>query len=153
MRSKEDQMIDAALAGYSRVDPPEGQERRVWQRIDGRRVVRRRIWCGLAAAAAAAALLAVVLRDGHSERPAPPKAIVYVMPPGLAAVSPAPRVIHHRKRLRPRQFPLPAPLTGEERALLAFVTEHPATAAKLQSGEPIEIQPIEIKPLPGDGDQ
>jgi hypothetical protein len=51
------------------------------------------------------------------------------------------------------------PITTEERALLAFVAQHPADAqqafAELQkrSNEPIEIQPIQIPPLQSDGAQ
>ena len=153
MGSKEDEMIDAALAGYSRVDPLSGMEQRVWRRIHDARAARRRVWFGLAAAVAAASLLVTsVLREPqpHLTIP-PPKTTAFVLPPQVIPVN-VPRIgMHHRKRLVPRQFPLPAPLSVEERALLALVTEHPAIAGQIGLDKPVEIQPIEIKPLPGDG--
>ena len=63
---------------------------------------------------------------------------------------------HPRKRkILPRlpQFPAPAPMTNEERALLAFVARAPKQAqealidAQQQSVEPIRIEEIKIQPL------
>jgi hypothetical protein len=61
----------------------------------------------------------------------------------------------HKRKALPRlpQFPAPAPVTNEERALLAFVTRAPkeAQAALIdwqqQSLEPIQIEEIKIQPL------
>jgi hypothetical protein len=61
----------------------------------------------------------------------------------------------HKRQALPRlpQFPAPAPVTNEERALLAFVTRAPKEAqealidAPQLDVEPIRIEEIKIQPL------
>jgi hypothetical protein len=164
-----DRTIDSALAGYSGVEPLAGLEERVLHRVRGAEAGRRRVF-GWAVALVAAALVVpvvVVRAPRHSESKTYTVGIPAVTRPVPAVetprVAPKQRVKSHR--LRPRtlpkqeQFPAPTPITTEERALLAFVGQHPADAqeafAELQkrSDEPIEIQPIQIPPLRSDGAQ
>jgi hypothetical protein len=61
----------------------------------------------------------------------------------------------YQRKVLPRlpQFPAPAPVSDEERALLAFVTRAPKEAqealidAQQHSAEPIRIEEIKIQPL------
>jgi hypothetical protein len=89
--------------------------------------------------------------------PAPAQAALAVERP---RVVPKRLVKPHALRPKPlpklEQFPAPTPMTAEERALLAFVEQHPAEARQVfadlqKSDEPIEIQPIQIPPLQSDG--
>jgi hypothetical protein len=165
-----DRRIDNALAGYAGAEPLAGIEERVVRRV---RVASRRRAFGWAAAIAVAAGLVAAVIVVRAPQHAMPKSNVIarvetVSPPRPVPVAEKPRVVPvHRVKsrvLRPgplpkqEQFPAPTPLTAEERALLALVEHHPAEAqhvfAELQkSGEPIEIQPIQIPPLQSDGAQ
>lgn len=154
-----DRIIDGALAGYSVAEPLEGIERRVLNRVrtEGRR---KRVYWGLALACAVASVVAfVVLRPLGVPVPPPSVAAIRPVQAGYepaAGGEPAPHVKVRRARKLPRvrQFPLPAPLSGEERALLALVERHPAEAQQAfaelrkRGEEPLEIQPIQIVPLP-----
>jgi hypothetical protein len=79
------------------------------------------------------------------------------VPPAKPAPPSRPARRRHPRYPRQPQFPAPAPVTVEERALLAFVRRSPEEArqvlaeSKLQSLEPIRIEEIEIQPLPSDG--
>src|SRR5579884_1652911 len=132
-----DRLIDSALARYTDAEPLDGIEQRVLNRVLATRASRRRAWWfGIAASAVATALLLIAV--GTHTRPAPPKQVARVTAPParqpvvVAAAAPA-RPIRHRRRPtrrlpKERQFPSPAPLTGGEQALLAFVRRNPAQA-------------------------
>jgi len=161
-----DRRIDSALVGYSDAEQLAGLEERVLRRV---RVAMRRRMLGWAAAivvAASVVVTVIVVRVPHHVGPTYRVGVPAVMRP--APVVEKPRVVTVRRaksravraRRLPKleQFPARAPLTAEERALLALVAHHPAEAqqvfAELQkSKEPIEIQPIQIPPLQSDGAQ
>ena len=162
-----DRRIDSALVGYSDAEPLAGLEERVLRRV--RAATRRRMlgWAAAIVVAASVVVTAIVVRTPHhSDPPTYRVGVPAVMRP--APVVEKPRVVAVRRaksravraRRLPKleQFPAATPLTGEERALRAFVAHHPAEAqqvfAELQkSNEPIEIQPIQIPPLQSDGAQ
>ncbi len=162
-----DRRIDSALAGYSDAEPLAGLEERVLRRV--RLATRRRMlgWAAAFAVAAALVVTAIVVRaPHHSDPPTYRVGIPAVMRPAPVVEKPRvvavrrskPRAVRARRLPKLEQFPAPTPLTGEERALRAFVEQHPAEArqvfAELQkSNEPIEIQPIQISPLQSDGAQ
>jgi hypothetical protein len=52
-------------------------------------------------------------------------------------------------------FPAPAPLTDGERALLALFNQHPEVKIEAKTGNfgPLEIEPLEIRPLRSETDQ
>jgi len=156
-------IIDGALAGYSAAEPLEGIERRVLNRLraDERARVRRSWAWGFALAFAASVVAAFVLLQ---PQPVPaPRAARIVLPNPVIEPAPARlqppkrRAVGRRSLPKARQFPLPVPLNGEERALLALVERHPVEArqafAELQKRgeEPLEITPIQIAPLPDNG--
>jgi hypothetical protein len=173
-RDELDEIIDGALAGYSSADPMEGLEDRVLRRVHAAGAARRgpwrlRLWFALPALAALL-LAGITLRiewkpQSRTTKPTPTVAGFKPpsLPPPRPQLRPAPplRVAkpHHRIRTLPKQeyFPAPAPITNEERALVAWVGRAPIEAqqafADLQkrSDEPVDIQPIQIPPLRTDG--
>jgi len=127
-----DRLIDQAVRAYSQAEPLSGLEERILNRIKtakpkpGHR-------SGLFALAAAG--LVANLTAPHPDR-APP----------------ARRVRVHSRLPKRSQFPSPDRATPEERALARFVQNDPDGALKLVASlraidAPIEIQPMEIKPL------
>ena len=158
-RDNIESLLDDALASYSRQEPRPGLEQRVLDRIQAdaspRLVFPRWAWV---IPAAACLLWAGVLWTRHAATP------VRVQPAHVTvarAIPPSrqetPRIVHrpHKRQALPRlpQFPAPAPVTNEERALLAFVTRAPkeAQAALIDAPqldvEPIRIEEIKIQPL------
>jgi hypothetical protein len=169
-----ERMIDAALPAYSDAEPLAGLEQRVLSRIAmaGSAGRRRRMWLPLALAASAsvaAGLLGIALRT--ERRTSPEIAVVKRAPArGVFPETPPAPQVRHARTARPRRtspkalprqerFPAVSPITSQERALLALVTQHPAEVrdafAELQkrSREPVEIQAIVIPPLRTDGAQ
>ncbi len=158
-RDNIESLLDDALASYARPEPRPGLERRILDRIHAdtspRRAFPRWAW---AIAAAACLLWAGVLWNRHgatpTRAPVAQVAAVRAVPPSRQET---PRIVHrpHSRRVLPRlpQFPAPAPVTNEERALLAFVTHAPKEAqesliaTEQQSVEPIRIEEIKIPPL------
>jgi len=169
-----DRMIDSALAGYSSAQPLAGLEERVLNRVRLTDSARRRVlgWTVAIVAVTFVLLIAILVRMPYApvshgiarvQTPAPARPV-----PEVEQVRVAPK--HRRGRVATRragsprplpkleQFPAPAPLTAEERALLAFVEHYPDEAKQLvteqqKSGEPIEIQLIRIPPLQSNGAQ
>ena len=169
-----DRMIDGALASYSGVEPLAGLEERVLNRV---RVAeterpRLRLWRWILAGSVLAALLVVAIVLRTQRNPAPKtNEIARVeahVPLAPAPAREAPRVAPTRLRMiakapqperlpKLEQFPAPAPLTAEERALVAFVGRDPKQAQQVfsdlqkHSNEPIEVGAIQIPPLHQDG--
>lgn len=164
-----DRMLDGALRGYVE-EPRVGLEGRVLADVQARRAGRRWFvaWAASGLAAVAILLLGVFWPVQHEPIPvaketppaqeitAPPAAVASVSPPAVA------RPVNRRSRakaepLRKEEvFPARAPLTEEERALVALVALNPK-----QDGERVEflmrpapeqlaIDSIQVKPLDGD---
>jgi len=162
-----DRIIEDALARYGEAEPLDGLEQRILNRA-GRAGARRRttLWLALAGAACVAAALLLVA-VGLRSRPAPvaPKTVVaHVVTPQAATGRPQGLPHGERRvarccrthRLRPAlpklaEFPSPAPLSGGERALLAFVERHPGEARRVLfspgTDTALEIPPLDIQPL------
>ncbi len=160
-RDKIESLLDDALANYSRQEPRPGLEGRVLERVraeTARRVAFPR-W-GWAIPAAACLLWAGVLWTRHTARPVQIAVTHVAAVPVAAPLQPVIRaVVNHPKRKRKvlaklAQFPAPAAVTNEERALLAFVAHAPKEAqeslieAQQHGLEPIRIEEIKIQPLP-----
>jgi hypothetical protein len=159
-RNHIDSLLDNALASYAKQEPRPGLERRILDRIHADPAPRftfpRWIW---AIPAAACLLLAVVFwtqHTGRPEQPRPAQVTRAIALPRPATPETSPIVNRRRKRkILPKlpQFPAPAPVTNEERALLAFAARAPKEAqeslieAEQQSVEPIRIEEIKIQPL------
>jgi hypothetical protein len=166
-----DNLIDAALAGYSSTEPAPGLEARVLRRVHTAGPARWRIWdfrfAAAVSAVAALLLAAVAVRMWRHEATSPPpapNAIAAMRPPAVTAHSPRATSSEtasatRRHRVRPKglpkgeQFPGPAPLTPEENALVAWVRRAPAeardtlAALRTQTEAPVAIAPIEIPPI------
>ncbi len=168
-----DRLIDAALASYADPGPDSGFERRLLARIrtTSSQHRRRLIWAaGLPALATAGLMLLFVADTSRHTSPGSRQEKVSQIesartaPPGMLN-APSPRAavgvsMHARRSARsgapmasipPKldTFPSPAPLSNEERALVTFVAETPATqhqdlATWLQPAEPIHIAAISI---------
>jgi hypothetical protein len=169
MKSNElDKILDGALSTYSREEPRPGLDSRVLDRIRAERERRRFRWFRWAVAipAFACLLLAITFwttRDSipKSWKPAPivaKTAPASPIAPQVFQTTVARRRLKHLRLPKREQFPTPAPLTAEERALLAFVVRSPKQAEELFSGaksrtsEPLEIKAIHIEPLQSDGE-
>jgi hypothetical protein len=162
-RDKIESLLDDALASYSRQEPRPGLERRVLDRIHTAAAPRfafpRWAW---AIPVAACLLWAGII---WTRRAATPDRVpVTHMAAARAPASPTmetPKVVNRprKRKALPRlpQFPAPAPVTNEERALLAFVTRAPKEAQETlidgqqRSVGPIRIEEIKIQPLQSDG--
>ena len=164
-----DSMLDDALACYSSAEPLAGLEERVLHGVRASDVTRRRPigWAVAFALAAALVLMAIVMKTPRyavtkpgeiARRETPPVAgpAANVERPGIASQQRHSRVAARRAPSslpKQEQFPAPAPLTTEERALRSFVERDPAEAQQVfaqlrkRTNEPIEIQPIQIAPL------
>ncbi|HTQ53055.1 MAG TPA: hypothetical protein VMI94_01270 [Bryobacteraceae bacterium] len=143
-----DRMMAEALAQYANAEPLAGLEQRVWQRIRARRRWRLYAWWALPVAAGLVLMAAPWLRTAPQElalRVAAPR------PPQIAMVQAAARPPLRPARVLPRRrvFPTPAPLTRDERALLAFVAREPGQAREfmMRKDEPLRIEKLKIAPL------
>ncbi len=168
-RDELDRLIDGALAGYSDAEALAGLEGRVLNRVRAARARRRRwfAWAAVAAVAASVVVVGIVVRVERRvvRKPVEMVQAKHAFPTAVARM---PRLIPKRVSVkrsgRPKplpkleQFPSPAPLTEQERALVALARQDPEELGKFaemerQSEAPLEIQPIQIAPLQRDGDQ
>ncbi len=170
-----DTLLDHALTEYRQAEPLAGMEERILERIRRQSAPSRRWWYWTGAAAAIAVLLVAVWigrsnRISRQDSPAPiarqqrrPVAPIAVVPevaeaktvkPPSAKLSP-----HHRKNPETqsaavdrehKQFPEPAPLNREERALLALAQSRPDVLRQINradNDQEIAIPPIAITSL------
>jgi hypothetical protein len=170
MRSDElDKILNDALSSYSREEPRPGLDDRVSDRIrtegEHRRFesLRRVVAIPAFACVLFLALMFLRTRDSvpKSWKPAPIISSTAPLPriaPGAVQTTVIRRRPKHVALPKREQFPSPAPLTAEERALLAFVVRSPKQAeqflsdAKSRSAEPIQIKQIQIEPLQVSGE-
>jgi hypothetical protein len=159
-----DDLIDGALKSYVAQEPREGLENRILCRVraDRRRPSRFSRWLGLAVSVLAGVAVVLVISKGHREEKRPvlvPPVQVWMreLPP-----APHPVVVHRVGQIRQPDrrrsvFPSAAPLTNQERALMAFAAIAPAetVAAFIEERDrnpaPIKIDSIEIAPLQSNG--
>lgn len=171
-------LIDRALSSYCDAPPSRGLEQRVLNRIRATEPAPRRFTAlrsALALAIPALALVALVVRfqpektRGLTEAPLAKRLTVNTPQADAAAVRPqffhrlvtngrpSRRVAAPKALPKQEQFPAVAPLSDEERLLLAFVRRDPNQAARAfadlekRTGDPLEIEAVEIKPLASDG--
>jgi len=155
-----DDWIDGALSGYSSTEPLAGLDDRVLRRIRAAEAARTRSGVRLALAFPTLASLLVA------------SIVLWTTPPEQPLVLPAPRIasaptLAHRTVFAPQyqvwgaaghvqERKPPPPITDQERDLLALLTRAPGALQALadlqkKSSEPLEIEPIQIQPLPSDG--
>ncbi len=131
-----DQFLEEALATYSSQEPPLGLEQRVLHRVHAAGVSHRvLLWRWALAIPVLASLLMIAVSQrtrpqGHAAEPT-------VVPTPVELRAAAPRVRRPVNRAHaapppPRRavFPLPAPLSPEERALVDLVTRFPTKREK-----------------------
>jgi hypothetical protein len=166
-----DELVDASLARYAKVEPQPGLEARVLAGLrDASRTSPWREW-GWAAALAAVAIVVTVaavfiFRQSPSDvlppelAKAPARATPTAARAGREAerAPRAPKATLRRaapsvemvKREAPRldTFPAPTPLSEQERLLLLFTREAPAEAVLVAQSRSRPTQPLAIAPLP-----
>lgn len=160
-----DQILDSGLKGYSTCEPLAGLEERLLNRIRLAGIAPRRNspWWWLLALpmVGLVALVPTALRVYRPEPVTPPSISAVIKPPAMPAIEPeAPRLarVSRRKivaRALPKQpiFPMPTPMTAEERALVAFVQQHPKeakeqfAALEKEMRDPVRIEALEVPPI------
>ena len=140
-------LLERAIASYASVSPSPHFVPCVLARAASKR--RLWVWAAVPVLAAAACLVVTISVAPRQVPPAPKR------PAGLAIQPespPAPSTV--QVRVRHRRLPRPAPmLTSEERALVRWVSQRPATAAEdwlamqKSAEEAIEVKPLEVKPI------
>ncbi len=153
-----DRLLDEGIQSYVAAEPLAGLEQRVLART--RTAPKRNhapAFLAAAGACAATVILAVAFHTTPTPLPVPPPARVAIAPIAKPVlVSQRRRRTGHRLPKQP-PFPTPQPVTTEEHLLLALIAAHPdqtaqAFASLHSQSDPIEIKPIEIKPL-GQGEK
>lgn len=154
-----DRLLEEGIQSYIAAEPLAGLEQRVLART---RIQpkRNRTVATLTAAVACAGTVILAIAFHTSRDPAPVSSVAAVHIAAshpITASSPKPVLVSQRRRSRYRlpkqaQFPTPQPVTPEEHLLLALIAAHPdqtaeAFASLRTQSDPIEIKPIEIKPL------
>ncbi len=168
MRSEErdplDALLDEALRGYSSQEPRPGLEQRILNRVRAAGRASRFPWWVFAIPAMAGLLVLAgifwIRQAPKAPRPEAAPVIAKAPAPDLRPVRPEPphRTVRRHARY-PKQpvFPAPAPLTNEERALLALAAHTPKEAREAlaetrpRDPEPMRIEEIKIQPLQSDG--
>jgi hypothetical protein len=156
MRDRElDEILDAGLKAYSAVEPRQGLERRVLEHVHRRRRFVWWQWLAVVVPVLACAVGLLVWRPSEpvqTRRATSVETSLDAAGTSARATIPAVRrvvVVRRVRRLPKRaQFPTPAPLTREERALLEFVQRSPKEAAELLGeNRDSEIRPIQIEAI------
>jgi hypothetical protein len=135
---EQDNLLREALASYAALDPRPGIEQRVLRRVRSPRLVKRFGWALALATAASVIAVTMIPRQESLEITLPELAAV----PPLAVIAAPPPPIH-----KPDRFPSPAPLTREERALLALADSKALADLAATGITPIQIEPITIPPI------
>lgn len=139
---EQDGLLNEALASYTGREPRPGIEERVLRRVRAPRLARRSGWALALLTAACVIVMTMIPRQEALELP-PPR--IALAPPAMVK-SEASRVIG-----RPERFPTPAPLTREERMLLALADSDLANSAFAESADtgitPIQIDAIIVPPI------
>ena len=150
MRDELDQLLDSALGTYSKKEPWSGLDDRVLSRV--RRKERRWLWAAIAVPVAAAILMAIAIMRPRVEIPVvkdsvPPTPVVEEVRHAVVTKA-AKHSLRAVRTAAPKQsqFPAPAPLTEDERALLDLASRAPEVL-RFRTDGPIEIEPIQIAPL------
>jgi hypothetical protein len=151
-----DELIAEALASYSGAKPRPGLERRVLNRLPAVRPARRRFlsWA-FGAAAVAVSVVSPLITSLKAPVRHPRRELITQSTVAAPVLNPQ-RQLPVRLIVPPhgrKAFGAPAPLTDQEKALLALVERVPLQARELlsvtepQPIEPITIQEISISPL------
>jgi hypothetical protein len=167
-----DALLEAALRGYGSEAPRPGLEARILARVQAREREAQSHWWAWALAATAAALAIGVFSiyyprhqpvippptpSASKPEPESPVTVAVVPQPSAALQVRARRtrpVTNHPSR--PAQFPTPAPLTEQEKLLLLYVKQTPASVLAAPVNRPLDedveipelnIAALEIRPL------
>jgi len=158
-----DGLLDDALAAYVSQEPRPGLERRVLNGIgaDGTRPRFPIFRWALPIVALGCLLAAIALWNHRAPAPAPPEIARTEAspPPATATTEPAkpprgqPRNARRARVPKQAEFPIRAPLTHQERALVAFIRSAPDEALQAfgetppTTIEPLRIDEIQLQPL------
>ncbi len=167
MKSDElDKILNGALSAYSLEEPRPGLESRVLHRIRGRHEFSSRWMPWIFVAPALASLLVIAFLRRETRLPDLPQIAVNIPVvsfklPLLAKAAPKSEKLPRDSRALPKQkeFPTPAPLTDQERILLAVMRRPPNETRRvfaelhMLNAEPIQIEEIHIDPLQDRGER
>lgn len=165
-----DDILSRGLSSYSDAEPLAGLEQRVLNRIASAPRDRSKSFLWWSAAVTAVLGLSIFVAIGLRVEQRGGETVARLHPPAAPhqnflseRMAPKPKAkLAERRIQRPRslqkqeQFPTPTPLTGEERALLAFAERHGTEAQKAfadlreRNSQPIVIPPIEIAAIQED---
>jgi hypothetical protein len=155
-----DRILDSALASYSERQPWPGIEQRVIARLP--RAKQRNVWLRwMIPVPVLAGVLTMVVYwvKPETSRVNVPQRIVESTAPVKHYVQPQPTTVAKKlarvrksPTVRPVVFPLPSPVTAEERALIQLAAANPevlenAQVSWQQSNQPLIVEPIDIPPL------
>jgi hypothetical protein len=170
-----EEMIDAAIPGYSEVEPPPGLAQRIVARSRSENLSHRRFaWQWSLAIPAIACLLILLFLIGRRDSPpqiidsttkrsatapAPAVAVVATSPiPNTTLPHPRPSLTSATRRPQPLPkqdvFPSPTPPTSEEAAMIALTRAQAPVSHQMADNETevnipeVHIAELEIKPLP-----
>ena len=164
-----DNLLDEALTEYRDAEPLAGLEDRVLDRLAQASHKRKAPWLRWAIATACAVVVALAAWIGIARRPIEthaPDSVATAKPAERApAQAPAPvlggtarraskvvlpatpTVRAAEARAKPSVFPLPTPLTAQERAFVTALNQSSSAVPASEEDKAITIAEIEIKPL------
>lgn len=147
-----DRILNAALERYSDVEPLDGLSERILCRVAGESRLRLRGW--LMAGALATAVLAGIVALHLNPRPdverlvAHPRPVIAHRQETPIVVRPARRIRRHVERTKQLVFPMPTPMTAEEKSLADLASARPGVFPDIEKDpEPILVVPLEVTPV------
>jgi len=148
-----DGLLDRALVHYSSQEPLAGIEQRVMNRVRAESGARRVGWGRWALAAGALAVAAMLVTAVSWKKPVRHEVVArktaIPVPPAARAAAHEPAMAATFRKKAARSKGRVAPISQEERALLALAMNAPEALLDIQrkSAEPIYLEAIEIQPL------
>ena len=135
---EQDDLLREALSSYAGREPRPGIEERVLRRVRAPRLGRRSAWALACLAAACVIVMIMIPREETLE----------ILAPQIAATLPVVVKAEAARAIeRPDRFPSPAPLTREERTLLALADSPILAGSGTGEITPIKIDEITIPPI------
>jgi len=155
-----DELLEASLRRYRSEEPRAGLEARILAGVRASEDASQRpTWAWALGVTGAALAVIVIVLAMPRRQPVPghlPMPVVAVKPEapaiGPRAVSAPPKAIRRGPRAalaprRPEQFPTPAPLSEEEKLLLAYASQVPISELDNLINQNPKIEPVEIPEL------
>jgi hypothetical protein len=153
MRDEElDRILDAALERYSDVEPLGGLQERILRAVRREGRPRFRGWMAVGGFATAALVGILALHSSHRTYVAQvaghSRPVVAQRKETPVVVNPVRRVHRHFERAKQLVFPIPTPMTSEEKSLAVLASGGPSVFPDVEKDvEPIIVAPVEVTPI------